>query len=104
MKLRLVVDPQNKYHNQLFLGERLIASGNNGLEDVSFSTKGKKLAATITLTSFDLIVDVCPESHRYEKIRPNIGNDRALAAVGFECTLLKQSAYACQGCPKQPER
>lgn len=98
------MDPKNKYRNQLFWGDRLVASGGNGLDDVSFGCKGKRMTATVTLTDFELMIDTCPELHQYEEIRRRKGNVGALKQLGYECDLLAQSAYACDGCPKNPDK
>lgn len=106
MRLTVILDPENKFRNRLFYGNRLILSGNNGLDEIVVKTKGKKALISLSLTDFNLIVEPnrCPESHRYALIRQNFGNRTGLDALegGLNCELLEVSALACDGCPKRP--
>lgn len=106
MKLILVMDPENKYRNKLYLGNRLIVTGTQGLEDVKIETRGKKAVATLTVSIFDLIVDSerCPELFHYGDIRRSKGDRQALKALGYTCEELALSPNACDGCPKNPDR
>ena len=105
MKLCLVIDPKNKYETKLYYGNRLIASGSNGLDDVHLITKGKRTIAVVSLTDFELVVESenCPELYHYGDIRANKGNQDGLKRVGYSCDLLEISATACEGCRKNPD-
>lgn len=106
MKLTVVLNQENKYKNRLYLGNRLVASGDNGLEDVTITTKGKRMVAVVALTVFDVIVESenCPELFHYSEIRAAKGNSEALSRLGYTCELLEMSSVACDGCPKNPDR
>ncbi len=105
MKPTIKINTKNKYHNELWIGDRLVASGNNGLESVEIGTVGKRSSVILTLTGVNVIVQdtECPEAHRYDKIMDGFGDRTKLSRLGLVCDMLKISPTACDGCPYRPE-
>lgn len=108
MKLTVVLNPDNKHRNALFLGNQLVAKADGGgLEDVSISWKeGKRAVLHIALTDFNVIVqnDCCPEAYRFNEIQKAFGDRPAMTALKPACEMVRISPSACDGCPKNPKK
>jgi hypothetical protein len=83
MKLYAILNLSNRYHNKLYLDGRLLASGNNGLEEIQLVPKGKRTLVQITLSNADVILisEYCPKPE--------------------QCDLRRISSNACDGCPNR---
>ena len=103
-KATLKLDLNNKYKSEFWVGSRLVAHGNNGLESVELKSMGKRTAAVLTLTGLNVIVgnSECPETHRYREIEERFGDVKRLSELGLVCDLLQVSPTACDGCPVHP--
>lgn len=107
MKPTIKIDTKNKYRNELWLGDRLIVHGNDGLEKVEIITHGKRTAVVLTVTGMNIIVkdSECPEVQRgiYKEIEKRFGNRGELDKLNLVCEMLRMSPTACDGCRFKPE-
>ena len=105
MRPVIKINTRNKYHNELWIGDSLVANGNNGLENVEIKTQGKRSTVVLTLTGVNVIITdaECPEVHRYDKILDAFGDSPKLAKLSLVCDMLKISPTACDGCKWKPQ-
>lgn len=105
-KLKLVLNPKNRYRNALYFGDLRILDGNSGLEAVKVEFNGaKKMKVDLTLVGdlqLYVVEDECPESYRYAQILRAVGDAEKVAAIHTHCEMLQSSPFACEGCPNQP--
>lgn len=108
MKLTVILNPDNKHRNALFLGNQMIANADGGgLEDVSIDWKtGKRAVLHIALSEFNVIVqnDKCPEAYRFNEVQKAFGDRAAINMLKPACEMLRISPMACDGCPKNPKK
>ena len=104
-KIFVVLDPNNRYRNQLYVNGKLVADGNNGLEEVALETKGKRSVLKLSLSDFAISItnEECPELYRYEQIRAVVGDARRIAGLNPTCEMIRMSPNACDGCKLQPQ-
>ncbi len=105
MKPTIKINSRNKYHNELWMEGRLVANGNNGLENVEIKTMGKRTSVVLTLTGVNIIIKdtECPEAHRYDQILERFGDRSKLSELNLICDMIKISPTACDGCPYKPD-
>lgn len=107
MRPTLKINTKNKFDNELWFGDKLIARGGDGLVSVELKrlNDGKRLAAEITLVNVNIIITdtECPEEHRYDEISAKVGHEDLLSQLSLACDMLKLDVNACNGCPWNPQ-
>lgn len=86
MKIFAILDVSNRYQNKIYADGRLLATGNNGLEELQLVTRGKRTMVQLTLSNAEIILvnERCPK-----------------IVSGATCELLRITSTACDGCPKR---
>ena len=104
-KLTAIINRKNRYKNALQYEGHTILTGNSGLERVdviSGGRNGKRSVLVLYITEFDVILESCPEAHRFNKVLLVIGDEGGIGRLGTSCHLLKASPQACNGCIHRP--
>jgi hypothetical protein len=107
VKITAVLNPENKYRNALYLGNRMLINANSGLKDIRIQYDDNKRAVLyLTLTEFNIVIqnDKCPEAGRFNEILAAFGDKNLMKGLNPACEMLGISATACDGCPKNPNK
>ena len=106
MKVTAVLDLNNRFRNKLYVGNKLLASGNNGLEELQLLQRGKRSMLQIVLSEGFAIsfAQECPERQRFSLVRSAGGSRIEIDKLAPDCEMLRVSASACDGCPMCPDQ
>lgn len=105
--MTVLLNPDNKYRNALFLGDRMIINGNSGLKDIEIRyDENKRAVLYLKISEFNLYIQTekCPEESRFGEVQKAFGDRTKMLALRPVCEMLTISPTACDGCPKTPIR
>lgn len=104
-KLTAVINQKNRYRNVLKYNGEVILTGNNGLERVdvvSGGPGGKRTMLVLHISEFEVILEACPEIHRFDRVLSVMGDAEEVIKLRTSCHLLRASPNACNGCVYRP--